>query len=215
MTKDELSQLSDGNFSEVVGRQVLPNATDQEILAALLSEELIVRTHAALNALANRVAGHVKRINIAREEFRTKCMARGNQGRMEWHNTKFAFEQSKQGKVHYLKCVQGRLSQANRQLRDYNRARNHENIDHTRNTVRLLAIAIQRHQAAHVRTGGIAEQADYELWQLLDHLTLMFHEKETPLRRMVDMVWTEVFPVTDQQRATEAAREALRRRPAF
>jgi hypothetical protein len=79
-----------------------------------------------------------------------------------------------------------------------------------------LAIAVHRHQAYHARQGGVAEQADYELWQMLDRLTVpMGPESEpTTLRTMLDIYWTDVAPISEVEERRAATERTMRAAPA-
>ncbi|MFE1230605.1 hypothetical protein [Streptomyces sp. NPDC058745] len=112
--------------------------------------------------------------------------------------------------------MQNALAELRRAKRDANRAQGDRGAGAQRDTLRRLALAVQRHQALHARAGGIAEQADYELWRVLDTLTVpLGHDQEqVPLRTMLDIYWTEFTPVTDKDLETERAEKTMRSAPA-
>ncbi|MEU6291758.1 hypothetical protein [Streptomyces sp. NPDC046988] len=64
----------------------------------------------------------------------------------------------------------------------------------------------------HARTGTIATQEDYELWELLDQLTVPCGPTQEPT--MLDSYWTDVDVLTDAGAGRAVAKKTMRQAPA-
>jgi hypothetical protein len=214
MDVQHFADMSDQEFAEVVNRCTHVKTTDPEEWAALTSPELITRTREALTLIFQRVSTQIRNAKSKREVFHQECFQRGEEGKKAWFESMPEYEQWRNRAGNFQAAVQSRLSETGKILKRQNRANNATNHDHSRNALRLLASAIRKHQAAHAKAGGIAEQCDYELWRQLDQVTLAMDDQQVSLRTMLDVYWFEVEPVTADQEAARTAEDLMRSAPA-
>jgi hypothetical protein len=214
MDVQELADLSDETFAEVIARCTHMRTTDPDEWAALTGPELIERTRDALALMYRRVSTQIRNAKSRREVFRQECFERGDEGKKAWFESMSEYEQWRNRAGNFQAAVQTRLSETRKILKNLNRANNASNHDRSRNALRTLALAVRRHQAAHAKAGGIAEQCDYELWKHLDQITVEADDQEMPLRTMLDVYWYEVAPVTSAEQATRSAEVLMKAAPA-
>ncbi|AJT68991.1 hypothetical protein [Streptomyces chattanoogensis] len=211
-----LDRLDNDAYERLVLDNAHPPARDQETWELLLSRPLIDRTRDTLSALVQRNVSALRKRKAEREAFQTECFARGPAGKKDWFDTRNEYEEWRHRAANFARTVQNALADVNRAKRDHNRSANHTVAQEHRECLRKLALAVQRHQAAHARAGGVAEQPDYELWRVLDQITVPMGPSSEPtsLRTMLDIYWTDVASVdtADEQRA--GAERAMRTAPA-
>jgi hypothetical protein len=147
--------------------------------------------------------------------FEQECRARGAAGKAAWFESRPAYEDSRRKAAAFHQKVQQAISELGKIQKTQNRADNHKNINEARETLRKLAVAVQRHQAMHAKSGTIAGQEDYELWQLLDRLTVPYgrNQEPTSLRTMLDFYWTDVEPTTAADEDRASAERTMRQAP--
>lgn len=214
MDIQELADLDDEQFAEVVRLCIHVKTADPQVWEALTSAEMVERTRLTLATVFQRVSGQIRHRKAKREEFRQECFRKGPEGKTEWFATMPEFDDWRNRAGNFCAAVQARIAEANRIQKKINRSNNHLNMDHTRNVLRLLAVAVQKHQAAHARAGGIAEQCDYELWKTLEALSIPVRGGSASLRAMLDVVWFDVDPVTAEGAETEMNEQMMRAAPA-
>lgn len=217
MDAPNLSALDDEQYEELVIAQAHPRSRDPEIWDQLTSPEHIERTRAVLTDAHQRTAGALRRRKAEREAFQQACHARGLEGKKEWFETRPEYEKWRRGAAGFHQMVQSAISDLGKVQRNHNRkAMTQRAGQDAREALRKLSIAVQRHQAQHAKTGSIAEQQDYELWQMLDRLTVPCGpgQEPTSLRTMLDFYWTDVDMVDDAEERRRMAEKAMRQAPA-
>ncbi|MFG2138222.1 hypothetical protein [Streptomyces sp. NPDC048650] len=211
-----LTRLDDATYERLVLDNAHPPARDQEIWGLLLGRPLIDRTRDTLSALVQRNVSALRKRKAERDAFQAACFARGPAGKKDWFDTRNDYEEWRHRAANFARTVQNALADVNRARRDLNRAANHSVAQEHRECLRDLALAVQRHQAAHARAGGIAEQPDYELWQALDRITVPMGPscEPTSLRTMLDIYWTDVASVEGGAEQRAGAERVMRSAPA-
>ena len=216
MDAPDLTTLDDTQYETVALAQIHPRHRDPAVWDLLTSPEHIARTRTLLGQVHARTANALRRRKAEREEFHQECLKRGQAGKQEWFETGPEYEKWRRGAASFHQTVQAAISEIGKKQRTQNRDSNHLSRAEERETLRKLAVAVSRHQAEHARSGEIAGQEDYELWQLLDQLTVPCGPDHTPttLRTMLDFYWTDVAVVTDVDKAQGAAERSMRQAPA-
>lgn len=216
MDATHLNTLTDGEYEELIADNVNPRSRDADVWELLTHPEHIARTRELLNRLHQRAGNRLRRKKAEREEFHQQCRARGPEGKAEWFSTLPEYEGWRRRAAYFHQTAQAALSELGKLHRSQNRQASHQSSNEARECLRKLAIAVQRHQAVHAKAGGIAGQEDYELWQLLDRLTVPCGPNQDPttLRTMLDFYWTDVEPVSSQEEARSAAEKTMRQAPA-
>lgn len=215
MDAPDLSTLDDEQYEGVALAQVHPRHRDPEIWELLTSTEHIERTRATLANVHQRTAAALRRRKTEREQFQQDCHARGEAGKAEWFESRPDYERWRRGTAGFHQMVQAAISELGKAQRTHNRAVTQQSSQVARDALRKLAIAVQRHQARHAKSGEIAGQEDYELWQLLDRLTVPCGPSQEPtsLRTMLDFYWTDVDQVSAGEEARSAAEQTMRQAP--
>ncbi|MEU0836064.1 hypothetical protein [Streptomyces sp. NPDC005969] len=216
MDAADLAQLNDGELEELLTSNIHPPARDPEAWAAIIHPDNVARSRAIMMTVHDRTASVLRRRKTERDEFRTQCFARGEAGKREWFETQAESEALRRRTANFHQRVQRALSELVKAQRSANRAQNQGRALEQRETLRKLAVAVQHHQAVHAREGGIADQSDYELWQLLDRLTVPVGAAQEPtsLRTMLDIYWTDVESITDTELRRTQAERVMRSAPA-
>jgi hypothetical protein len=212
----DLSILDDKQYEDLAVSQVHPRHRDPEIWALLTSLEHVERTRSALANVHQRTAAALRRRKTERDQFQQDCHARGEAGKQDWFASRPEYERWRRGTAGFHQMVQAAISELGKVQRTLNRATTEQSRQDARETLRKLAVAVQRHQALHAKSGTIAAQEDYELWQLLDRLTVPCgpNQEPTSLRTMLDFYWTDVDVVGDSEVARAAAEKTMRQAPA-
>ena len=216
MDVQDIEPLDDAAFRELVTDHLHSRKGDPQVWGLLTGPRLVQRTCGTLAAIHRQVTGTMLTKKTAREEFRQECFARGEAGKRDWFASLAEYESWRRRAGHFALMVQERLSDAKKALKAANRAAN-DTAGHThRMVLRQLAIAVQDHQAAHARAGGVAEQCDYELWRLLDKLTVPIgpRSEQMTLRTMLDIYWRDVEPVDEAREETAHMDDVMRAAPA-
>jgi len=212
----DLTTLDDDQYTELATAHINPRTRDPHIWAELTSETNIHRTHEALKAVNHRTASTLRRRKAEREAFHQECRKRGAAGKNDWFETKAEYEDWRRKAAFFHQTTLAAISELTQLTRDRNRAGNQRNQDESRETLRKLAVAVNRHQALHAKSGQIAGQEDYELWQFLDRLTVPCgpDQEPTTLRTMLDFYWNDVDVVSGADEARQAAERTMRQAPA-
>ncbi len=216
MDAPDLSTLTDDQYSDLLTSQVHPKYRDQDVWDLLTSPEHIERTRAVLTNMHQRTANTLRRKKSEREAFEQECRAGGAAGKAAWFESRPAYEDSRRRTAAFHQKVQQAISDIGKIQKRQNRSTAHEASNAARETLRQLSVGIQRHQARHAKSGTIADQEDYELWQLLDRLTVPLGpgQEPTSLRTMLDFYWTDVEPATAADDARADAERTMRQSPA-
>ncbi|MFE1451971.1 hypothetical protein [Streptomyces olivaceoviridis] len=217
MDAPDLSELDDEQYEDLAITQAHPGSRDPEIWSQLSSPEHIERTRAVLANVHARTAAALRRRKTEREAFQQECHARGEAGKKEWFATRAEYEKWRRGAAGFHQMVQSAISDLGKAQRNHNRkALTQRSSQEAREALRKLSIAVQRHQAQHAKAGSIAEQQDYELWQLLDRLTVPCgpDQEPTTLRTMLDFYWTDVDVADEAEERRRAAEKVMQQAPA-
>lgn len=215
MDAQQLAALDDGAYEVIAKDNAHPPARDPETWAALVHSMNINRTREAYTTMLARTAATMKYRKTERDVFHQECLTRGEAGRREWFATRAEYENWRRRAGNFHQTMQKALADVGRAQKTINRSANHQVAQDHRERLRELSLAISRHQAEHARSGGIAEQCDYELWRLLDQITVPIGPANEPttLRTMLDIYWTDVEPVTAQRAAEDRAEAMMREAP--
>ena len=210
-----LADLDDTEYEQLAVDNANPKMRDPKAWQALTAPQNIDRTREILNRVHQRAGNSMRRKKAEREEFHQQFHARGLEGKAEWFATMPEYETWRRRAAYFHQTMQAALSELGKIQRKQNRAVTQQGGQEARETLRKLSIAGQRHQAIHARSGQIAGQEDYELWQLLDRLTVPCgpNQEPTSLRTMLDFYWTDVDVVSDQEQARQAAERTMRQAP--
>lgn len=215
MDAPDLSTLDDDQYAELATAHLNPKTRDPETWALITSPNNIDRTRETLIRVSNRAANTMRRRKTERDAFHRDCRQRGEAGKREWFETKEEYEDWRRKAAYFHQATLAVISELAKLTKDRNRAGNMRNQDEARETLRKLATAINRHQAAHAKTGTIAAQEDYELWRLLDLLTVPCGPEHAPttLRTMLDFYWTDVNVASAEEERRQAAERTMRQAP--
>lgn len=216
MDAADFSALTDDQYSDILSGQVHPKFRDPAVWSALTSPGNFERTRTVLVNIHQRTENTLRRKKSERDAFEQECRARGAAGKAAWFESRPAYEDSRRKTAAFHQKVLAAISELGKLSKDRNRADNHKNINEARETLRKMAVQVQRHQAMHAKSGTIAGQEDYELWQLLDRLTVPYgpNREPTSLRTMLDFYWTDVEPTTPSSEERAAAERTMRQAPA-
>ncbi|MGA5670042.1 hypothetical protein ACPCTG_31745 [Streptomyces pseudogriseolus] len=217
MDAPDLTTLNDTDYEQLAVSHAHPKHRDPDTWAALTSIDNIERTRNALNNVHQRTAATLRRRKSERDAFQQECHARGEAGKRDWFATRAEYEQWRRRTAGFHQMIQQAISELGKLKRVQNhRLKTQQGSQAAREALRKLSVAVQRHQAAHAKAGGIAGQEDYELWQLLDQLTVPYgpDQEPTTLRTMLDFYWTDVDVVTDADVRRAAAERTMRQAPA-
>lgn len=216
MDAQQLADLDDAAYEQVAKENAHPPARDPEAWAALTHPANIHRTREAYTTMLERTAMTLRKRKTEREVFQQECFARGEAGKQEWFASRPEYDVWRRRAGNFHQTMQKALADLGRAQKNINRSTNHSVAQENREKLRQLAVAVSRHQAAHARSGGIAEQCDYELWRLLEEITVPLGPagEPTTLRTMLDFYWVDVEPVTAQRAAEDRAEAMMRQAPA-
>jgi hypothetical protein len=213
----DLTTLDERDYEQLAVAHAHPKHRDPDTWALLTSPQHIERTRTALNNVHQRTAATLRRRKTEREAFEQECRARGEAGKQDWFTSRPEYERWRRGTAGFHQMIQSAISE----LGKLQRRQNHQAVTQqagqaAREALRKLSVAVQRHQAAHAKTGTIAAQQDYELWQLLDRVTVPCgpNQEPTTLRTMLDFYWTDVDVVDDAEESRAAAEHTMRQAPA-
>lgn len=216
MDAPDIANLDDREYEQLAVAHAHPKHRNPDTWTLLTSPQHIERTRDALNNVHQRTAATLRRRKTEREAFEQECRARGEAGKQEWFNTRPEYERWRRGTAGFHQMIQAAISELGKVQRRQNlQTATLQTAQGARETLRKLSLAVQRHQAMHAKAGSIAGQEDYELWQLLDQLTVPCGagQEPTTLRTMIDFYWSDVDVVRDGEEARAAAERSMRRAP--
>ncbi len=172
-----LDSFSAEEFEQVVLVNVSQHKRNPALWDALLSRQLIDRTHGAL-AIAfqrNSAAMSARRPNEPSETSGT------DPGYKEW----------RRGAVSFNHLVQGALQAVNMRRKELAQEDEVRAAERYRQNIRDASLAIAEHQNATISSGATPSPHDLKLWEFLDTVRLPHGPDSTPtsLRELVGTVW--------------------------
>lgn len=217
MDAPDISTLEDRDYEQLAVANAHPKHRNADTWAALTSPDRIDRTRAALTNVHQRTAATLRRRKTERDAFQQACHDRGDEGKKEWFATRPEYERWRRGTAGFHQMIQQAISELGKTQKQHNHAAHtRQGTQAARESLRKLSIAVHRHQAMHAKTGTIAAQEDYELWQLLDQLTVPCGpgQEPTTLRTMLDFYWTDVDVLTGTDAGRAETEKTMRQAPA-
>ncbi|MEU2391408.1 hypothetical protein [Streptomyces sp. NPDC007369] len=216
MDARDVADLEDKEYEDLIVANAHPPARNPEVWTALTHPDNLARTYDVITNVHQRAGNVLRKRKAERDLFQTECFARGEEGKREWFATRAEYESWRKRAANFHQMIQRAISELGRVKRSVNRSANHRVAQEQRETLRMLALAVHRHQAAHAREGGVAAQSDYELWRMLDRLTVPVgaDSEQVTLRTMLDIYWSDVRPVDEGEGRRAEAELAMRSAPA-
>lgn len=206
MDATSISQLDDPAFREFITTNIHTADDTKAVWEQLADRRVADRTIETLRDLRLQTEGSMSRKRRELAEFQAECLLRGRRGRQDWLAAKREFEDWKRRANNFRRMVEARQIQVRTRMKfGYEeRAR----VDQgARDALAKLCLQIQRHQAACAVSGRRAEQADYELWALLEELTIPLTEGgAASLEYMLRTYWT---PTSRDKNAGRRTNERL------
>jgi len=222
---DQVKLLSlDAEFLAALIRQHLHvQDGDPDLWKLLASEAIRGRTAAALKGILRDVREEIKKKAMEHQALRIRLLKQGGYGRRAWDKADAEHQAWKTRRGEFLIAVEHRLGsikdpdEGTREQMLARRARRlSANEARYRDAVQALAVRIHQHQALTARSSREPEQHDYDLWRLLDELTVPLGDDNAPvpLRRMLRAYWFETTPATVREGETRTAERMMRQAPA-
>ena len=186
MDAPDLSALDDADYEQIAVGQAHPPARDPAVWAVLTHPDNLERTRQALLSAAQRTGNALRSRKAEREAFQQECFARGQAGKQDWFGTRSEYEIWRKRAGNFHQTMLTAISELGKLQKRVNRETHTSTVQDHREVVRQLAVAVQRHQAMHMKAGEMPAQEDYELWQLLERLTVPYgpDQAATTLRTM-------------------------------
>jgi hypothetical protein len=221
----DLASLSDERYMDIVTRNIRRSSGDEALWEVLLSKELIERTASTLKQMleiATAAAG--KRKNEI-NQIRIDCTRFGKLDRSTWARESAIYEEWRTRNSHLKQIVQERLGQVReaRRATPESRARlvaqandMSQRASDYRTIIRELARAVHQHQALSAASGTPPEQHDYDLWRVLDELTVPVgpEQQGASLRSMLRTYWFDTSPSMPAEDTRHATERLMRQAPA-
>ena len=172
-----LESFSAAEFEQVVLVNASERRRNPAFWDALLSPQVIERTHSAL-------AQAIQRNSAAMSARRPEEHDRASDPDPEY----VAWRRSAVSFGHY---VQGALQEVNQRRKELVQQGDVRAAERYRRNIRDIALAIADHQDATVRSGAAPRPEDLKLWECLDTVRLPHGSDSTPtsLRELVATVW--------------------------
>ena len=206
MDATSISKLDDPAFRELITTNIHTADETKAIWEQLTAREVADRTSETLRDLRIQTEASMSRKRRELSELQAACLLRGSRGKHDWFAAKREFDDWKRRANNFRRMVEARQIQVrNRMKFGYEeRAR----VDQgARDALAKLCLQIQRHQAACAVSGRRAEQADYELWALLEELTIPLTEGgSASLEYMLRTYW---IPTARDKNAGRRGNERL------
>ncbi|MFC9497728.1 hypothetical protein [Streptomyces sp. NPDC056982] len=215
MDAPDLSALNDADYEQIAVNNAHPPARNADVWALLTQPDNLERTRQALVGAAQRTGNALRTRKAEREQFQQACFARGQAGKEDWFGTRAEYETWRKRAGNFHQTMLQAISELGKLQKRVNRETRTSTVQDHREVVRQLTVAVQRHQAMHMKAGEMPGQEDYELWQLLDRLTVPYgpDQTETTLRTMLDFCWSDVIPVDPVEERRAAVERAMRGAP--
>ena len=206
MDATSINQLDDPAFRELITTNIHTADDTKTVWEQLADRRVADRTIETLRDLRLQTEGSMSRKRRELAELQAECLLRGRRGRQDWLAAKREFDDWKRRANNFRRMVEARQIQVRTRMKfGYEeRAR----VDQgARDALAKLCLQIQRHQAACAVSGRRAEQADYELWALLEELTIPLTEGgAASLEYMLRTYWT---PTSRDKNAGRRTNERL------
>lgn len=215
MDAPDLSALDDADYEQMAVSQAHPPTRDTDLWALLTHPDHLERTRNALMGAAQRTGNAMRSKKAEREQFQQECFARGQAGKRDWFESRTEYEVWRRRAGNFHQTMLQAISELGKLQKRVNRETHTNTVQDHREVVRQLALAVQRHQAMHMKSGDRPGQEDYELWQLLERLTVPYGPEQTAttLRTMLDFCWTDVTPVDPVEERRAVAERTMRGAP--
>lgn len=167
-----LAQFSAAEFEQVVLANASRHRRNTALWEALLSPEVIERTH---SALADAVQRNAAAMAARRQD------APGSHAYMSWRRRASSFNH----------LVQGALREVNKRRQQLVRDEDQRAAERYRQNIRDLALAIAGHERAVLNGDSEPSPHDLQLWACLDSVRLPHGPDSTPtsLRALVEDQW--------------------------
>ncbi|MFD8777557.1 hypothetical protein [Streptomyces sp. NPDC059916] len=215
MDAPDLSALNDAAYEQIAVKHAHKSTRDNDVWALLTHPDHLQRTRAILQNAADRTANALRSKKTERDKFQQECFARGEAGKQDWFGTRAEHEGWLRRAGSFHQAMLQAISELGKLQKRVNRETHTSTVQDHREVVRQLTVAVQRHQAMHMKAGEMPGQEDYELWQLLDRLTVPYgpDQTETTLRTMLDFCWSDVIPVDPVEERRAVVERAMRGAP--
>lgn len=215
MDAPDLSTLDDDAYEKLAVQHAHTTTRDDTVWALLTHPDHLPRTRDILLNAANRTANAMRRKKTERDAFHLECLARGTDGKREWFATRPEYESWRKRAGSFHQTMLQTVSDLGKLQKKANRDSNSNRAQQHRDVIRKLAVAVHRHQAMHMRSGEQPRQEDYELWQLLEKLTVPYgpDQEPTTLRSMLDFCWMDVTPVDPGEERRALLEQTMRDAP--
>ncbi|MGI5353855.1 hypothetical protein ACQI4E_00835 [Streptomyces sp. CA-252508] len=215
MDAQQIAHLDDKQYEQLIVSNAHPPVRDPEIWAALTHPDNLARTRELMVHMHQRTGNTLRNRKAERDIFHRECIARGEAGRKAWLDSRAEYESWRRRAANFHQCIQQAIGELGKVQRTVNRQQTLQVGENYREMLRQLACAVHHHQATHAKAGGIADQADYELWRVLDRMTVPVgrDQEQVTLRTMLDIYWTDVTPVDEVQERRAEAERTMRAAP--
>jgi hypothetical protein len=206
MDATSITKLDDPAFRELITTNIHSADETKPVWEQLMTREVADRTIETLKDLRLQTEASMSRKRRELADTQAECLLRGHRGRQDWLAAKRDFEDWKRRANNFRRMVEARQVQVRNKMKfGYEeRAR----VDQgARDALAKLCLQIQRHQAACATSGRRAEQADYDLWALLEELTIPLTEGgSASLEYMLRTYW---IPTARDKNAGRRDKERL------
>lgn len=206
MDAASITQLDDPAFRELITTNIHMADETKGVWELLGTRGIADRTIEALRALRMQTEAAMGRKRRELNEYQAECLLRGKRGRQDWLAEKRQFDDWKTRANSFRRMVEARQVQVRTRMKfDYEER---SRVDQgAREALAKLCSQIQRHQAACAVSGRRADQADYELWALLEEVTIPLTDGgAASLEYMLRTYWT---PTARDKNAGRRSNERL------
>lgn len=213
----KVAALSDERFKELIDKHLHPDTGDPAVWDVLFSQSLMPRTTEVLQAMLEKVSVTLGRKKVEADAVHLESLKTGT--RQEWFAHRLEYDEWRVRAVAFQKMVQRRLGAAKNVRRSWGKeqqdrqekrigergpdykdrlARAKAAKDECENALRRLALKIREHQALTAVSDRMPEQHDYDLWRLLDELTLTVGKggEQASVRRVMESYWLDTSEAT-------------------
>lgn len=187
-TPADVLALDDTAFEALIIDQIHPPTRSQHLWDLLLGPQLLPRTHETLDVLKMRTERVLDNKSAELDVFRAQCDRMGPSGARVWQDGRpermASFQKSRQ----FLALVDIALVHVDHRERQTGTTRQAESgrILRTLPALRQLTTQILAHQD---EMKDDPSQADEELWELLDTITVVMGERRLSLRQAHERGW--------------------------
>lgn len=234
-SSEEIQALDDNAFRDLITEHMHPADGDPEAWDVLFSRELMSRTMEVLQSMLGQVTGSLTRKKAEAERFHLDTYQHGT--KQDWFAYKTEYTEWRSRATAFQRMVQRRLGDAKNARRIWGQQRQtlqdqriaqrgpdyKDRIDRARArgdeahaVLQQVALKIREHQALTAVSGRTPEQHDYDLWRLLDELTLTVgrNGEKASVRRVMETYWLDTSPATISEGQHGQAERLMRQAPA-